>query len=158
MLHAAQRSNKFRHNSLWFDPIRARNHDIPHSRWTCYPLHHWCGWTLVLCCITPLSTIFQLYRGSKLYWEKKPEYQEKTTDLPQVTDKLDQIMLYWVNLAMNGVSTHSERHWCHYIISTLIQTNLRSGWYHIKLHRVHFTMRRTRSLNFSGDMLGLYRV
>ena len=53
------------------------------------------------------DAIVQLYLGRQLCWWEKPEYREKTTDIPKLAGKLYHIMLYLLHLAMSRIRTHN---------------------------------------------------
>jgi hypothetical protein len=61
---------------------------------------------LGLWCLTPLSTIFQLYRGDQFYWGRKQEYLEKTINLATLIDLIRFIVF---NVTFNNISVISWR-------------------------------------------------
>ena len=82
-------------------------------------------------CLLPLLTIFELYRDGKFYWRRKPKYSVKTTNLPQVIDKLYHIMLNRVDLAISEIELKTLVVICTDCIGSYNPTTIRSRPRHV---------------------------
>jgi hypothetical protein len=81
----------FKYNLVGWSGKRQKTSSSPHVNANLFL--PWSSWGFGLWCLNATFSHIVLYRGTK------PEYSEKATDLPHVTDKLYHIMLYRVHLA-----------------------------------------------------------
>ena len=112
------------------------------------------GLQLGLWCLMPLSTIFQSYRGGQLYWRRKSEHLEKSTDLSQVTDKF-RVGVIVLNATLNNISIISccQFYCCRkpeYPEKTTNLPQVTDKHYHTMLYRVDLAISGIRTRNVSG--------
>ena len=78
---------------------------------------------LWLWCLTPFSTILQLYRKGQFYWLRKPEYPEKINNLLHVTDRLSHTVvlssIQWLSRTNHIYSEYTSQ-WAGFELKTLV--------------------------------------
>ena len=82
-----------------------------HIKYFCLFIHIWLF--VRLFCLTPLSTIFQLYRGGQFYWRRKPKDPENHQPVASHWQTLSHNV---VHLALIEIRTHNisgDRHRLH---------------------------------------------
>jgi len=95
---------------------------------------------MVLCllCLTPLSTIVQLYRGGQYYWWRTMKYPERTTGLSHATDKLNHLIQYlnfyifWRRLSQCEIAPikkfNIEYKWFYFLLNFAFFININVLW------------------------------
>ena len=82
---------KYKHGNWTTKAFWTSTSDVINISWKIQKGYYSLSWLVSLWYLTPHSTIFQLYHGGQCYCWRKPEYPVKTTDLSQVTDKLNNV-------------------------------------------------------------------
>ena len=112
-------------------------------------------WLVGLWCLTALSTIFQLFRGSQFYWWRKQEYNE--TNQPVASHwQIYHIMLYQVHLTTSHWQIYhimlyqvhlTTSHWQTLSHNVVSNTPHHKSLTHIMLYQVHLTTSHWQTLS-----------